>query len=102
RGDPAASRESPTHKFDQSWRRRLGAAARYQCIEICTAEPIRRNADAARCADRAAGFGQQTYLIDLLADLPVCEFEGGDHGAVHHREAWEDNETDALHEDFST
>src|SRR5262249_43158968 len=73
------------------------AATRDQCIEIRAAEPIRGNADAARCADGAAGLGQQTHVIDGLTELPVREFEGGDHGAGHHREAWEDDETNALH-----
>src|SRR5262249_17936096 len=83
--------------FDKSGVRGFGAAARDQCIEIGTAEPIRHDAHPDRGADGAAGLGQQTHVIDRLAHLPIREFEGGDHGADHHREAGEDDETDALH-----
>src|SRR5262249_52671833 len=68
-----------------------------QCVEIRTAERMRRDAHADRCADRAAGLGQQTYVIDRLAHFPIREFEGGDYGAGHHVEAGEDDKTDALH-----
>ncbi len=97
RGDPPASPRRLSHEFDQARRRRFGAAADDQRVEIRIVERLRRDAHADRAADGSAALGQQTQFIDRLAHLRIRKFENGGHGEAHHPKAGGDDETDTLH-----